>query len=72
MMRYYQSKGSHLALCCIHNHLTMNIENMIVGTKHLLIINDSMVERVTSTKFLCMHLTEALIWQSNANFYPPN
>lgn len=40
---------------------------MIDGTKHLLIINDTTVERVTSTMFLGMHITEALIWPSNAN-----
>ncbi|KAI3375710.1 hypothetical protein L3Q82_004015 [Scortum barcoo] len=70
----YQSEVSCLALWCEHNNLSLNVEKtkeIVVDFKRTrpqhapLTINGATVERVNSTKFLDVHVTEDLSWTIN-------
>uniref|UniRef100_A0A9J7Z4K7 Reverse transcriptase domain-containing protein n=1 Tax=Cyprinus carpio carpio TaxID=630221 RepID=A0A9J7Z4K7_CYPCA len=70
----YRSEVSRLAGWCSDNNLSLNMEKMKeivvdfrrVHTQHApLTINDATVERVSSTKFLGVHITEDLSWTIN-------
>uniref|UniRef100_A0A8C2HFC2 Reverse transcriptase domain-containing protein n=1 Tax=Cyprinus carpio TaxID=7962 RepID=A0A8C2HFC2_CYPCA len=54
----YRSEVSRLAGWCSDNNLSLNVEK----TKE---INGATVERVSSTKFLGVHITEDLSWTDN-------
>ncbi len=65
---------SHLAGWCSDNNLSLNVEKMKeivvdfrrVHTQHApLTINGATVERVSSTKFLGVHITDDLSWTNN-------
>ena len=71
---HYRSEVSHLASWCTHNNLCLNVEKtkeIVVDfrrahTQHApLAINGAAVERVSSTKFLGVHITEDLSWTTN-------
>ncbi|XP_060763541.1 uncharacterized protein fbrsl1 isoform X7 [Neoarius graeffei] len=71
---YYRDEVSQLATWCRDNNLSLNVEKtkeMVVdfrraSTQHPpLTINGAAVERVSSTKFLGVYLTEDLSWTSN-------
>ncbi|MCJ8750258.1 hypothetical protein PDJAM_G00260460 [Pangasius djambal] len=70
----YRNEVQQLAIWCTNNNLSLNIEK----TKEIvvdfwrahtqrppLIINSAAVERVSSTKFLGVHITEDLSWTTN-------
>ncbi len=70
----YRSEVSSLAGWCSDNNLSLNVEKMKeivvdfrrVHTQHApLTINGATVERVSSTKFLGVHITEDLSWTNN-------
>ncbi len=70
----YRSEVSRLAGWCRDNNLSLNVEKMKeivvdfrrVHTQHApLTINGATVERVSSTKFLGVHITEDLSWTNN-------
>ncbi len=70
----YRSEVSRLAGWCSDNNLSLNVEKMKeivvdfrrVHTQHApLTINGATVERVSSTKFLGVHITEDLSWNNN-------
>ncbi len=70
----YRSEVSRLAGWCRDNNLSLNVEKtkeivvdfMRVHTQHApLTINGATVERVSSTKFLGVHITEDLSWTNN-------
>ncbi|KAL0199425.1 hypothetical protein M9458_007965 [Cirrhinus mrigala] len=70
----YRSEVSRLAAWCRDNNLSLNVEKtkeIIVDfrrahTQHApLTINGASVERVSSTKFLGVHITEDLSWTNN-------
>ncbi|KAI2645994.1 hypothetical protein H4Q32_025360 [Labeo rohita] len=70
----YRSEVSRLAVWCRDNNLSLNVEKtkeIIVDfrrahTQHApLTINGASVERVSSTKFLGVHITEDLSWTNN-------
>ncbi len=70
----YRSEVSRLAGWCRDNNLSLNVEKMKeivvdfrrVHTQHApLTINGATVERVSSTKFLGVHITEDLSWTYN-------
>uniref|UniRef100_A0A8C1N2R2 Reverse transcriptase domain-containing protein n=1 Tax=Cyprinus carpio TaxID=7962 RepID=A0A8C1N2R2_CYPCA len=70
----YRSEVSCLAGWCSDNNLSLNVEKMkeiVVDfrrahTQHVpLTINGASVERVSSTKFLGVHITEDLSWTDN-------
>ena len=65
---------SHLTSWCAHNNLSLNVEKtkaIVVDfrrahTQHPpLTINGAAVERVSSTKFLGVHVSEDLSWTTN-------
>lgn len=71
---HYRSEVNRLASWCSHNNLSLNTEKtkeIVVDfrrsrTQHApLSINDTVVERVSSTKFLGVHITEDLSWTTN-------
>uniref|UniRef100_A0A9J8BX17 Reverse transcriptase domain-containing protein n=1 Tax=Cyprinus carpio carpio TaxID=630221 RepID=A0A9J8BX17_CYPCA len=70
----YRSEVSRLAGWCSDNNLSLNVEKTKeivvdfrrVHTQHApLTINGATVERVSSTKFLSVHITEDLSWTDN-------
>ncbi len=70
----YRSEVSRLAGWCSEDNLSLNVEKMKeivvdfrrVHTQHApLTINGATVERVSSTKFLGVHITEDLSWTNN-------
>uniref|UniRef100_A0A8C1LL36 Reverse transcriptase domain-containing protein n=1 Tax=Cyprinus carpio TaxID=7962 RepID=A0A8C1LL36_CYPCA len=70
----YRSEVSRLAGWCSDNNLSLNVEKtkeIVVDfrrahTQHVpLTINGATVERVSSTKFLGVHITEDLSWTDN-------
>ncbi len=70
----YRSEVSRLAGWCRDNNLSLNVEKTKeivvdfrrVHTQHApLTINGAAVERVSSTKFLGVHITEDLSWTNN-------
>ncbi len=70
----YRSEVSRLAGWCRDNNLSLNVEKTKeivvdfrrVHTQHApLTINGATVERVSSTKFLGVHITEDLSWTNN-------
>ncbi len=70
----YRSEVSRLAGWCSDNNLSLNVEKTKeivvdfrrVHTQHApLTINGATVERVSSTKFLGVHITEDLSWTNN-------
>ncbi|KAL0149686.1 hypothetical protein M9458_054969 [Cirrhinus mrigala] len=70
----YRSEVSRLAVWCRDNNLSLNVEKtkeIVVDfrtahTQHApLTINGASVERVSSTKFLGVHITEDLSWTNN-------
>ncbi|KAL0149801.1 hypothetical protein M9458_054849 [Cirrhinus mrigala] len=70
----YRSEVSRLARWCSDNNLSLNVEKTKeivvdfrrVHTQHApLSINGASVERVNSTKFLGVHITENLSWANN-------
>ncbi|KAL0194796.1 hypothetical protein M9458_008368, partial [Cirrhinus mrigala] len=70
----YRSEVSRLAVWCRDNNLSLNVEKtkeIVVDfrrahTQHApLTINGASVERVSSTKFLGVHITEDLSWMNN-------
>ncbi len=70
----YRSEVSRLAGWCSDNNLSLNVEKTKevvvdfrrVHTQHApLTINGVTVERVSSTKFLGVHITEDLSWTNN-------
>ncbi|KAK2908186.1 hypothetical protein Q8A73_009259 [Channa argus] len=70
----YRSEVRRLARWCSDNNLSLNVEKMkesVVDyrralTQHApLTINGANVERVSSTKFLGVHITEDLSWTNN-------
>uniref|UniRef100_A0A9J7YNX0 Reverse transcriptase domain-containing protein n=1 Tax=Cyprinus carpio carpio TaxID=630221 RepID=A0A9J7YNX0_CYPCA len=70
----YRSEVSHLARWCSDNNLSLNVEKtkeIVVDfrrahAQHVpLTINGATVERVSSTKFLGVHITEDLSWTDN-------
>uniref|UniRef100_A0A9J8CSJ6 Alkylated DNA repair protein AlkB homologue 8 N-terminal domain-containing protein n=1 Tax=Cyprinus carpio carpio TaxID=630221 RepID=A0A9J8CSJ6_CYPCA len=70
----YWSEVSRLAWWCSDNNLSLNVEKIKeivvdfrrVHTQHVpLTINGATVERVSSTKFLGVHITEDLSWTDN-------
>ncbi|KAL0161432.1 hypothetical protein M9458_045157, partial [Cirrhinus mrigala] len=70
----YRSEVSRLAAWCRDNNLSLNVEKTKeivvdfrrVHTQHApLTINGASVERVSSTKFLGVHITEDLSWMNN-------
>uniref|UniRef100_A0A8C1YK04 Alkylated DNA repair protein AlkB homologue 8 N-terminal domain-containing protein n=1 Tax=Cyprinus carpio TaxID=7962 RepID=A0A8C1YK04_CYPCA len=70
----YRSEVSRLAGWCSENNLSLNVEKMKeivvdfrrVHTQHApLTINSATVERVSSTKFQGVHITEDLSWTNN-------
>ncbi|KAL0154639.1 hypothetical protein M9458_048902 [Cirrhinus mrigala] len=70
----YRSEVSRLAAWCRDNNLSLNMEKtkeIVVDfrrahTQHApLTINGASVERVSSTKFLGVHITEDLSWTNN-------
>uniref|UniRef100_A0A3B1K880 Reverse transcriptase domain-containing protein n=1 Tax=Astyanax mexicanus TaxID=7994 RepID=A0A3B1K880_ASTMX len=72
---HYRSEVSRLASWCKHNNLSLNTEKtkeIVVDfrrthTLHTpLFINGTAVERVSSTKFLGVHVTEDLSWSTNS------
>uniref|UniRef100_A0A3B1K0V6 Reverse transcriptase domain-containing protein n=1 Tax=Astyanax mexicanus TaxID=7994 RepID=A0A3B1K0V6_ASTMX len=72
---HYRSEVSRLASWCKHNNLSLNTEKtkeIVVDfrrthTLHTpLSINGTAVERVSSTKFLGVHVTEDLSWSTNS------
>ncbi|XP_076862714.1 nuclear respiratory factor 1 isoform X2 [Brachyhypopomus gauderio] len=72
---HYRSEVSRLASWCEHNNLSLNTDKtkeIVVDfrrtrTQHTpLFINDTAVERVSSTKFLGVHVTENLSWTTNS------
>uniref|UniRef100_A0A9J8AUK8 Reverse transcriptase domain-containing protein n=2 Tax=Cyprinus carpio TaxID=7962 RepID=A0A9J8AUK8_CYPCA len=71
---YYRSEVSCLAGWCSDNNLSLNMEKtkeIIVDFRRVhtqnapLTINGASVERVSSTKFLGVHITEDLSWTKN-------
>ncbi|KAL0184059.1 hypothetical protein M9458_019755, partial [Cirrhinus mrigala] len=72
----YRSEVSRLAMWCRDNNLSLNVEKtkeIVVDfrrahTQHSpLTINGASVERVSSTKFLGVHITEDLSWTNNTS-----
>ncbi len=72
----YKSEVSRLAGWCSDNNLSLNVEKTKeivvdfrrVHTQHApLTINGATVERVSSTKFLGVHITEDLSWTNNTS-----
>ncbi|KAK0155268.1 Retrovirus-related Pol polyprotein from type-1 retrotransposable element R1 [Merluccius polli] len=70
----YRSEVSRLATWCKDNNLHLNVEKTKeivldfrrVHTQHIpLTIDDAAVERVSSTKFLGVHISEDLSWSHN-------
>uniref|UniRef100_A0A9J8CXB0 Reverse transcriptase domain-containing protein n=1 Tax=Cyprinus carpio carpio TaxID=630221 RepID=A0A9J8CXB0_CYPCA len=70
----YRSEVSRLAGWCSDNNLSLNVEKMkeiVVDFRRVhtqqapLTINGASVERVSSTKFLGVHITEDLSWTEN-------
>ncbi len=70
----YRSEVSHLAGWCSDNNLSLNVEKTkeivvdfrSVHNQHApLTINGATVERVSSTMFLGVHITEDLFWTNN-------
>uniref|UniRef100_A0A9J8CAM1 Reverse transcriptase domain-containing protein n=1 Tax=Cyprinus carpio carpio TaxID=630221 RepID=A0A9J8CAM1_CYPCA len=67
----YRSEVSRLTGWCSDNNLSLNVEKTkeIVGRVHTqhapLTINGATVERVRSTKFLGVHITEDISWADN-------
>lgn len=70
----YRNGVSGLALWCKENNLALNVEKskqIVVDFRRTkachapLIINGAEVERVSSTKFLGVHVTEDLSWTTN-------
>ncbi len=70
----YRCEVISLAGWCSDNNLSLNVEKMKeivvdfrrVHTQHApLTINRATVERVSSTKFLGVHITEYLSWTNN-------
>ncbi len=70
----YRSKVSRLAGWCSDNNLSLNVEKtkeIVVDFRRVhslhapLTINGTTVERVSSTKFLGVHITEDLSWTNN-------
>ncbi len=70
----YRSEVSRLAGWCSDNNLSLNVEKTKeivvdfrrVHTQHApLTINGATVERVSSTKFMGVHITEDLSWTNN-------
>ncbi len=70
----YRSEVSRLTGWCSDNNLSLNVEKMKeivvdfrrVHTQHApLTINGATVDRVSSTKFLDVHITEDLSWTNN-------
>ena len=70
----YREEVSQLTTWCGDNNLSLNVDKtkeIIVDfrrahTRHPpLFINGTAVERVNSTKFLGMHITEDLTWSTN-------
>ncbi len=73
-MRHYRSEVSRLAGWCSDNNLSLNVEKtkeIVVDFRRVhylhapLTINGATVERVSSTKFLGVHITEDLSWTNN-------
>uniref|UniRef100_A0A9J7ZE91 Alkylated DNA repair protein AlkB homologue 8 N-terminal domain-containing protein n=1 Tax=Cyprinus carpio carpio TaxID=630221 RepID=A0A9J7ZE91_CYPCA len=74
LLSLYRSEVSRLAGWCSDNNLSLNVEKtkeIVVDfrrahTQHVpLTINGATVERVSSTKFLGVHITEDLSWTDN-------
>ncbi|KAL0170115.1 hypothetical protein M9458_034711, partial [Cirrhinus mrigala] len=72
----YRSEVSRLAVWCRDNNLSLNVEKtkeIVVDFRraHIrhapLTINGASVERVSSTKFLGVHITEDLSWTNNTS-----
>ncbi len=70
----YRSEVSRLARWCSDNNLSLNVEKtkeIVVDFRRVhslhapLTINGATVERVSSTKFLGVHITEDLSWTNN-------
>ncbi len=70
----YRSEVSRLARWCSDNNLSLNVEKtneIVVDFRRVhslhapLPINGATVERVSSTKFLGLHITEDLSWTNN-------
>ncbi len=70
----YRSEVSRLAGWCSDNNLSLNVEKtkeIVVDFRRVhslhapLTINGATVERVSSTKFLDVHITEDLSWTNN-------
>ncbi len=70
----YRSEVSRLAGWCSDNNLSLNVEKtkeIVVDFRRVhslhapLTINGATVERVSSTKFLGVHITEDLSWTNN-------
>jgi len=72
----YRSEVSRLTSWCRHNNLSLNVEKtkeIVVDFRraHIqhtpLTINGAAVERVSSTKFLGVHVSEDLSWTTNTS-----
>ncbi|KAK0139840.1 hypothetical protein N1851_023250 [Merluccius polli] len=63
----YRDEVSQLAMWCRDNNLSLNVEKTKESLHPAppLTINGAAVERVSSTKFLGVHLTEDLSWSCN-------
>ncbi|KAL2103140.1 hypothetical protein ACEWY4_000008 [Coilia grayii] len=71
---HYRSEVSHLVKWCSENNLSLNVEKtkeIVVDFRRAhsqhapLTINGAAVERVSSTKFLGVHISEDLSWSKN-------
>ncbi|KAI2665140.1 hypothetical protein H4Q32_021349 [Labeo rohita] len=61
---HYREEVAQLAKWCGANNLSLNVEETLLTTPPLT-IGSSTVERVSSTKFLGVHITEDLTWTTN-------
>ncbi len=75
----YRSEVSRLAGWCSDNNLSLNVEKtkeIVVDFRRVhslhapLTINGATVERVSSTKFLGVHITEDLSWTTTLQHWP--